>query len=415
MPDKVLLCCFDFPPNEGIGGRRWAKLAKGLAHSGVHVVVVKADPLNPGDASPWQSDADHPKIEVHSIPRNYPKAISANRGGPIGSLEYRLAMRKLRRMERGTIFDIAVGWEPAFRQTANALLDKHRIKHVLATGAPFNVLYYIAKLKAERQDFHLICDYRDPWLNAKNYGMDGLSSERMAVEQEKQRIVFEQADVITTPNAFMSEEVLQTSPVPPAGRLTELPHFFDPDDVGAFLGEPQTASKGFRLVYGGALYLGLGPTLEDLVRSVRELGELAPELAEELRIDIYSPHFKDWPVLEQLGATSNLHPSIGKAFFGELRQSDGAIIMLAEHNRQFTTTKFFEYQPFAKPVAYFGPEGHVAESIVQNGLGHWIRNGEQLKAFMEAARSLDYKPAFAAAAEGSSLEARTNALLEMMH
>ena len=46
MPDKkILLICWDFPPNNGIGGRRWAKLIKYLAKSDVECHVMKCDAI----------------------------------------------------------------------------------------------------------------------------------------------------------------------------------------------------------------------------------------------------------------------------------------------------------------------------------------------------------------------------------
>ena len=83
MPERVLLCCYGFPPNTGIGGRRWAKLAKGLAQNGTAVEVINADLPKTG-ASPWSEDVSHPLITVHSVPSDYPTALSHNRGGVLG-------------------------------------------------------------------------------------------------------------------------------------------------------------------------------------------------------------------------------------------------------------------------------------------------------------------------------------------
>jgi hypothetical protein len=42
----IILVNYDFPPNKGIGGRRWGKLAKEFAEQNCIVHVIKAEALS---------------------------------------------------------------------------------------------------------------------------------------------------------------------------------------------------------------------------------------------------------------------------------------------------------------------------------------------------------------------------------
>jgi hypothetical protein len=61
--------------------------------------------------------------------------------------------------------------------------------------------------------------------------------------------------------------------------------------------------------------------------------------------------------------------SIGDKIFSEIAKSDFCIIFLAEHNRNFFTTKYFEYLPLQKPYLFIGPEGKVSKEIEANKMG----------------------------------------------
>src|SRR5690242_19270614 len=131
--EHILLACFDFPPNQGIGGRRWAKLAKGLARKGYHVHVIKSDPITSNTKSPWTDDTEHPNIHIHSIKRTYPQSVSHTGTSVFDKLMYRYHLLKLKTTEPGTIYDVAIGWELSFRKKAEELIRKWNIRNVIAT------------------------------------------------------------------------------------------------------------------------------------------------------------------------------------------------------------------------------------------------------------------------------------------
>lgn len=414
MPEKILLACYDYPPNTGIGGRRWAKFAKGLASLGHEVFVIKADPAEAKQHSDWTEDGTHPRIHVRSLPRHYPRVISHGTNGILDKLLYFYHLRRLKRVEKGTIYDIAIGWEKDFLQEARRWIQKEGIRKVIATGAPFNLLYYAAKLKQENPELTLLCDYRDPWLNATNYGMANLSPERKKHEEKKQAFIMEWADLITAPNRFLLDEIKNTCTQAPKARFQELPHFFDPDDLKAFIDGSKTDQPGLNLVYGGTLYIGLEPYLENFARNLQALKQSDQTLLAELHVDIYTPHLHFAPHFAAAESSVKLHPVIGKEIFQKIHEADAVLIFLAAHNKHYLTTKFFEYLPFQKPLLFVGAEGHAATFIESQGLGLVVNKQQHLKEALHRLQEGTAPRPGATKLEEFSLISRTKDLLKLL-
>ncbi|MDG2247411.1 MAG: hypothetical protein P8L71_13735 [Flavobacteriales bacterium] len=374
MGKKIILACFDFPPNAGIGGRRWAKLAKGLALSGVEVHVIKAAPVKGYEHSGWQDDINSDLIHIHTLERTYPEVVSHGPTNLWGKLKYRSAIAKLQKIEKGTIYDVAIGWKDAFLSAAEQLIQDEGIENLVATGAPFNILYYAAIVKERNPNINLLVDYRDPWLTAENYGMKDLSPERMKAEITKQELVFKHADMVMCPNEFLLEEIQQTGVQQANSSFKSLPHFFDPDDLDAYLQPTNASANQINLVYGGAIYIGLEETLKSLADALKKLKASSPTSIAKLRVTFYTPHQQFASIFDGLEDYVSFKPTIGKDFFTELNKATAAIILLAEHNKNYLTTKFFEYLPFKKPLVFMGAKGHTSSFISTHKLGHVLKD-----------------------------------------
>ncbi len=389
MAEKFIIACFDFPPNSGIGGRRWAKFAKALAALGHYVYVIKADAVKGDQPSGWMDELNHANIAIHSLPRIYPREISHGPRNSWEKLKYRFNIRRLRRKEKGTVYDVAIGWEKYFSQKANELIEKHKITAILATGAPFNLLYYAAQLKQKHTQLRLLVDYRDPWLNAANYGMRELSPQQRATEVAKQDFIFKYANVVTCPNAFLLEEIRNSASTPPKARFEVLAHSYDEDDVNAYL-KPQSTEvtkTPLTLVYGGSLYLGLENEFSLLQKSVKLYNHSA---SQPVQLRIFTPHAQYKKKFADLGNHLHFSQVIGKGIFDEINRAAAVLIFLADHNKDYLTTKFFEFLPFRKPLMYFGPDGHVAQFIESNRLGSIIRTTSDFERMVAALANGSY-------------------------
>lgn len=373
---NILLINYDFPPNPGIGGRRWAKLAKHLALKGHRIHVVKSDSPPSSIQSTWLQDVLHPNIQVHNAARKYPSALSHPQKGLVGKIKFHAQKRLMQWREKGTIYDQSIGWQKTMLPVCREILRKEKIDAIIATGAPWNLLVYAAQLKLEFPSVRLLVDYRDPWLTAKNYGMAALKDARMKAEIKKQQFVFEQADVVTTPYAYLTEELQhwsseQCSHQP---RFITLAHFFDSDDFD-FGKADSRHSNVFRVVYAGDVYVGSENQWKQFQTLIESLEAKLPS-GHSLQFDLYTS--AKMPSFITGMKNVRIHAPIGKNVFQVMNEADALLIVLPENKRNERTTKFFEYLPLRKPMLIIAPPGEVTSFVVEHSLGVHISQPEDI-------------------------------------
>jgi hypothetical protein len=375
---EVLLINFDFPPNEGIGGRRWAKLAKALAHSGVTVHVVKADPISGTHPSAWTHDSMHPNIRVHSIPRAYPTAFSHPQSSLQGKLLYQFYKKKIELTTPGTIYDQSIHWNKFMTPQCLSILAQHDIGAIIATGAPWNLLTYTAALKQLHPHIPILVDYRDPWLNAVNYGMPGLSKKRMAAEIAKQKFVFENCDIVTTPYPYLTEQLKAwcDENVTHQPAFETLPHFFDESDFKDYEIDREDNHE-VRIIYAGDIYASSEPNWMHLTERINQLIPMLETLGKQVVIDVYTAATP--PSFVAQCAFIRVHKPIGRAVFEKIGLSDICLLVLSDKKKDELTTKFYEYLRCRKPMLVVAPKGEVAKFVQVNKLGlHYDNSNEEL-------------------------------------
>ncbi|MEO0896471.1 MAG: hypothetical protein AAFY71_08750 [Bacteroidota bacterium] len=365
---ELILVSFHFPPSNGIGARRWAKLSKYLAKQGIKVHVITTPPANPSEKSTWTTDVENELIHIHYVPSGYPDIQPSSH--PVGKVFNRLRLFSLEKRTKGTPYDKAVFWQKGLTKTALDLIKKYKIRHVIATGAPFHALSHTIDLKKHVPNLKVLVDFRDPWTNAVNYGMQEISSKRKSYEVSLEKKVLELSDVLvgpTHPELLLGPSFKRASIT---GIVEELPHFYDPEDLPQLEKEGQDQDK-IKIVYGGAIYMDLEETLDKLDLALTAIKENHLDFYRRLEWKIFTPH------LSKLEKIASHHADIffpqapiGKEeLFEKMADADMLLILLAEHNKHFRTTKFFEYLTIRKPLLMFGPEGRVSHNIQSEKLG----------------------------------------------
>ncbi|MBP9069680.1 MAG: hypothetical protein KBG47_09240 [Bacteroidia bacterium] len=375
---NVLLICWDFPPNYGIGGRRWAKFAKCLLRDGYLIHVIKSETPKGNITSPWLKDVDHKNISINNIKPHWAAEWLHSYDSLFSFVKIRFAKYVLKLSYKGTIFDKAIGIQDKFNDLAIDLIKKNSIKNVIVTGAPFNLIYYTALLKKDLKHLNIIADYRDPWINSVNYGMQHLTKDQLKQEREKQSCVFNYVDVITAPNDFLIEQIKQTH----VGKANVMPlflklqHFFDSDDVVLQRSATNKEHNKLKLVYAGALYSDTERYLSVLTNSILKFKGQFPDI--KVEVDLYTKHKSVAVSLPELKENIRFLEPIGDKIFNVVRESDLFIILLSDHNKDFKTTKFYEFLPYKVPYLLVGPKGHVSESIEKEALGFLLTEEQDL-------------------------------------
>lgn len=381
----ILLINFDFPPNRGIGGRRWAKFARQLVQTGYVVHVIKADPLPGAADSAWHEDVLHPDIRITSLPRKYPSAFSHPGSGIISKIKYRYYKWHLERSTPGTIYDLSIGWDSVLLPAVRHIVQTHQIRQLIATGAPWQMLYDLCSIKKEFPGIHYLIDFRDPWITAVNYGMAGLNPKRKAAEAAKQTFVLEHADVVTTPAQHITDELKAWSETHCShqARYELLSHFYDPSDFH-HAGKSRTSEKDpITFVYGGDLYVGMEPQLQLLKKQIEEVKAKRPDLYRKMKFKIFTNSVNN--VLSEIEAV-DVSPSIGKKLIDEIYAAHYCLVLLPDNKRNDMTTKFVEYFAYKKPMLVVASKGSASDFVEQHRIGLRLdETGHHLIKIMEQA------------------------------
>jgi len=421
MPDKkVIIACYGFPPNPGIGGRRWAKFAKYLALAGWQVHVIAAKPISQV-ISDWEKDIQHPNIIQHFLPVNHPKALSSLPSDSIfKKILFRWSKWYYSKIQSKRIFDATFLWEKTFTTKLDELIQQHSIHNLITSGAPFYQLFYAAKLKRDKyQNINLITDFRDPWLGATNYGINLLTGKKLAREKEYFKIVCEQSNCLITPTKFLSEMImhLDKSYHYLLDRFMEFPHSFDMDDITPYLVNHSVNKNKISLVYAGTIYGELEDTFNQLANALDSLKSERSELYQKLNISFYTPPNNVPIQFNNHRKVIQFNLPVGKYIFNIINQSTACIILQSRNNKNFRTTKFFEFISFRKPYILFGAKGFVSEYVERNKLGVFIPNENFYTQFLDtleklAENKLEFNEEFDIAE--FSCETQTNRLIALL-
>ena len=406
----IILVNYDFPPNKGIGGRRWGKLAKEFAEQNCIVHVIKAEALSDTEKSVWSEEVNSRSIFVHALPRVYPQILLTQPSKFFEKLQYRKALNAVKKNYKGTPYDISLGWETHLVPKLNELAKKHPIEWVFATGAPWDMLRVVAEWKKEHPFIKYWADFRDPWLNARNYGMPFLSPEKKKEEEEKTQSVIQHADVLSAPAIQILEHFSSLNFIPPDNKkFFHLKHFHS---------EPKLTEQSFgfssreiTIEYGGEIYLDTEPFLEEMSKDLTKLRESDPALYERLQLNFHSTSFEKIKAIFKHHPCVRISDSIGKKIEDRITQAHWCIILLADHNKDFFTTKYFEYQTLGTPYLYLGAKGEVLQTIENENRGTTWSNFFQSLLKNDP---IDSQTFIQEADENNSLSFRVNEMLEHM-
>ncbi|MBK9700838.1 MAG: glycosyltransferase [Flavobacteriales bacterium] len=378
MPRPLLIVSHTFPPYRGIGGRRWMKFAKALARRGHAVHVIHSAAPDDLKGSPWTDDLGTPGLICHPLPQRYPTVLFKRPlTSAVDKVMYRVWGRVLPLLVKGNWFDKTVFWQRPFLDKACALIDRHGIRDVLITGAPFRLLYFGVLLK-QRRPLHLVCDLRDTWTWQDGYGGALLSPERKAYERRLEEAVMAGSDRITTPHPAVVEHLMRTYPQH-ATKVRLLGHAIDPDELGPPRPEPSPALR--RLIYAGSMYGAQEADryFDQVMAAFEHLRSIAPDIFADASLDLYiTGHGTEnhRRLVEARGLQHHIRfhaPLPAKAIFPRIAAADAVLLFIPSMNRDVLGTKFTEVFHLRRPVIHVGDAGLVSHHIEQHRLGVSLR------------------------------------------
>lgn len=348
---------YTFPPSKEIGGRRWAKFSHYLAKMGHSVTVICSDN---SAASEWY-EKDFPGIEFKLLPKRYPDWLSGHTKSIIEKLYYFILVRILSPFTKHNLFDRGFAWR---KQLLNALEEVHNTKNInvlVATGAPFSLLYYGSEFKRRHKEIFYITDFRDPWTWAKGYyGISNMSSFKKKYQEFSEYNTICYSDIVCCPTENMCNFLKEKYPNF-SSKLYLLPHAYEPDKFPKTTEEEKR--KGF--IYGGTLYNGI----EDYVKKIANVLKSNPDSG--FKWTIYTG--TSYPLLDDANFTKGnilKQPFVPEEqLFREIKKSAVYLALFPESDKDLISTKFFEIIYAETPILYIGEEGDVAKFIREKRVG----------------------------------------------
>ncbi len=355
---QIIIISFTFPPQGGIGGRRWAKFSKYFKREGLNVKVYTAPFRN--NSSPWKEDTIG--VEVVEIETGFPRVIRFGVSTILDKIKYRLALYQLRKQVNGNFYDHSSMWH------ANLIpaLKKEDLNSsvIIASAGPFSYLADLIPLKKEFPELKLIADFRDPWTTNKTaFGYSDLPDTRLKVEQEKEKQVVDDFDAIVSVASPMTDYFKSISNGQGIDKFHTILNGYDPEDYKFLPRSPKKSTSTLKIAFVGTLYNKTKQGLKalcvalretDLVVEVTFCGDMTDEARE---------------LLSQLNQVKLLGKVSGTEARSIINESDVAMLLLTDDLTYSFSTKFCEYISMKKPIWIISKEGETPAFIVDHEIG----------------------------------------------
>lgn len=248
---KVLILAYDFPPYVSVGGLRPYSWYKYLHEYGVYPVVVTRQWENEhGNKLDYilESESDEVIKEVNEFGKIIRTPYKPNLSNRLllqhGEEKHIFIRKAITGYYEYAQFITEVGPKIELLKAARAYLNENKVDAIIATGSPFILYAYAAKLSKE---FNIpwIADYRDPWGQNIHFKSKFIFS---ALNTFFEKRIVKSASAITTVSDFMVETIRKNIP---NGIFHILPNGFDPELIED---QSETNKECLQIAFVGTIY-----------------------------------------------------------------------------------------------------------------------------------------------------------------
>ncbi len=367
---SFILVSFSFPPYEAVASNRWSNLVEEMAKLGheIHVVTVN-----------WMFQSNDYLI------KNLPSNVFIHRigSGAPHSLKFANFNFKVLNYLRDFVFkyfidkflypfDIAQKWEKKLVQKISEIKNEKDIKVVVVTGGPFSPNYFLSKMKKQNNDFFLIHDFRDIWLQ-NPYKKLNFSHKKVLTRQ------------LTTTLEYCDRVVLVSDGLRPffkcpEDKLTIIPNGYNEEKINNVINSFRNTTPNFKderivITHIGNVTNGRQVPLLKLLEVIENsnlninkiLIHLIGHTSKPLHLLIRSK-FKKLNENNVIKFTERLDQ---ESAFLEILKSDVALLLNSSHKNfaYSLPTKMYEYFKIGKFVLSLNYGGEVADFIEKNEMG----------------------------------------------
>lgn len=377
---KVVLLCYYFPPNTGVGGRRWVKFCKYLSKQQVEFTVFTPQKFLLKNQPSWQFDADQiPNLKVMEVNDFFPKILLDVPESVIGKIFYRFAKGYVRLFTKGNKYDPSAFWSSIINKNVKNFMSENNVHNIIVSGIPFDFFYYAAKLKLQNPKLNLILDFRDLWTDSMgSYGENVRkfqSEKRFENECQKERFALEQSDYVLCASDDLYS-ILQSKYPEHIEKFKLILNGFDPEEILSFVKkdtQSNTVSAGkIKIINIGTINCSRDYYMH-LVEALKRIKIEDRSLFEQLQFDFYGNanlQFEKDMRLSELEIIS-FHDKVDSNKVQELIQNADMVLYIKREEELANSfaSKFFEYLSAGKFMIVLSPEGKVTEYVRKNEIG----------------------------------------------
>lgn len=383
---NLLIINYAFPPNEGVGGRRWAKFSKYLNKQKVNVFVINAKKQNT-KISNWINDVKN--INITSLNTSFPGILQITPKTIYQKIYYRIAILYCKLMIKGNYFDYSSFWKNRLLKTTEELILKHKISNIIVSCAPFKMAFFVIGLKKKFPNIQFIADFRDPWVNNKtSYGLYSMQNSR--IEQEKlmeQHVILNYDKIFVVANE-MENYFKETYKID--NKIKVIPNGFDSNDFKVLDNCNILINDKIEIIFAGTFYGKAKYILQNLVNVLKNNSELNSKLVfnfyGDMPVDCIDL-LKSVPSCCKYGGVLSLESA-----YNQISKNNFTALFLTDDLTYSISTKFLEYLMLKKPILVFSKPGKTPNLIINENLGfaisvdniendliHFINNAKQFK------------------------------------
>jgi glycosyltransferase involved in cell wall biosynthesis len=350
----VLIVAFHFPPEGGSSGvLRTLKFSRYLLQFGWTPVVLSASASAYASTDATLLAQVPQEVEVHRA-----RCFDAPRRFSFGG----------RYPELMAVPDRYSSWWLPGVIAGCRLITSHSCRAIFSTS-PVPTAHLIALTCKRLRGVPWVADFRDPWIEAREYS--GFSRSRDAIERRLERMVLRGADRVTATTRQLRAELLARHADLIPARVAVIPNGYDEEDFAEL--PPATTPAAFELVHTG-LVTDAYRSPVPLFTAVQQLIEASLIPEDQIRITFYgggdyvsSPPFLD--AVRATGLTRVVQVRERVPHRESLQRIKGAAILLLLQGGRDTSTlipaKAFEYIRSGRPIlALTEPDGATAELVL---------------------------------------------------
>ncbi|MEZ5050611.1 MAG: hypothetical protein R2766_13280 [Saprospiraceae bacterium] len=374
--NKILIVNYSFPPNSGVGGRRWAKFCKYLFKKNIEFEVISFIPKRK-EYSNWNQDIEPFKEKVNYIKSNYPQVLSSKPSSLLDKLNYKLALIYARIKVKGNYYDKGAHCKSELLATIRQKINdsNSNISCIIVSVAPFHLAVHVMELIPLYPRIKFIVDFRDPWTqNRTSYGFESLSMARRKIELYSEKKVIQSYHHVISVSEKMNEHFFKLTS--DHNRFQVIPNGFDSEDYPSLKKTYSVASNKLNMIFAGSFYHNTDYLIQELKEALKQLRKSDFEIYSSFNFDFYGTKSAEIErLVEEFEIIRSFAGDSKDEIIKKINDADAGLLFLSRDIQYSFSTKFCDYIALKKPIVVFSEEDYTMDYVVSNNIGFGIRSG----------------------------------------